>query len=150
MMEWDPPHWSPGAVDIGPAGVELCAGAEQGIYCLADQEQPVSNRFRGRRPSVDFLIAADPSEHRVVVGTQEFAPLIDPRPDVTLGHRFDLKAGAPQGVQIKVESPWLDEHPVSKRAVSLHPFAVVENRPIGRKARIASDYSLGKVINYPY
>ena len=63
---------------------------------------------------------------------------------------FDLKAGAPESVQVKIEPPRLDEHAISKRAVSLHALTVVENGSIRRIAGIAADDSLRKIIYDPY
>src|SRR5258705_34898 len=67
------------AVDVGPAAAEVGPAAKERGHRVADQREPVAHGVIGGRPAVHLDRAADPAEHGLVIGAQEFEPVVDAR-----------------------------------------------------------------------
>ena len=74
------------AVDVGPAAAE------------GRPPKSVSIAWRiSASPAVDLHRAADPAEHRLMIGAQELKPVLHARLDSAGGDVLDREAGRPRG-----------------------------------------------------
>ena len=90
-----------------------------------------------RRGAVHLRRAADPAEHRVGV-RRELVPLLDVGLDRPLGDVLDRESGRAQRVEVEVERPRREEHPVAPVEVR-RIRSVVEHVPVGGVRGIGAD-----------